>query len=289
MNAAMDLDLAKTFLAIVSAGSFARAASRLHITQAAVSARVQTLESEIGRRLFVRNKAGARMTTAGHEFLPYATQLVQVWERACHQVALRPGREAVLSLGGEFSLWSALLLNWVITLRRERPGVALRTHVDTADRLLDRVQTGSLDIAVMYTPHHRPGVEIAPLLEEELIAVSTSSRRKIVSDDYVFVDWGPDFAAQHDAAFPGLKDAGLTVGLGPLALRYVLVVGGTGYFRTRAVRPYLKSGKLKRVPGTPTFSYAAYAAYSSQADPALVAWAREALVKAAGTMPSQWV
>ena len=285
----MDLHLAETFLAIVSAGSFARAAGRLHVTQAAVSARIQTLEQELGRRLFVRNKTGARLTTAGHEFLPYATQLVQVWERACHQVALRPGREAVLSLGGEFSLWSALLLNWIITLRKERPSVALHTHVDTADRLLDRVQTGSLDIAVMYTPHHRPGIEMAPLLEEELIAVTTSSRRKLVRDDYVFVDWGPDFAAQHDAAYPGLKDAGLTVGLGPLALRYVLVVGGTGYFRTRAVQRYLKSGELKRVPGTPKFSYSAYAAYSQQADPELVAWAREALVNTASDLPDQWV
>jgi len=285
----VDLHLAETFLAIVSAGSFARAAGRLHVTQAAVSARIQTLEQELGRRLFVRNKTGARLTTAGHEFLPYATQLVQVWERACHQVALRPGREAVLSLGGEFSLWSALLLNWIITLRKERPSVALHTHVDTADRLLDRVQTGSLDIAVMYTPHHRPGIEMAPLLEEELIAVTTSSRRKLVRDDYVFVDWGPDFAAQHDAAYPGLKDAGLTVGLGPLALRYVLVVGGTGYFRTRAVQRYLKSGELKRVPGTPKFSYSAYAAYSQQADPELVAWAREALVNTASDLPDQWV
>ena len=84
----------------------------------------------------------------------------------------------------------------------------------------------------------------------------------------MFVGWGPDFAAQHELAFPGLKDAGLTVGLGPLALRYLLVVGGTGYFRTRAVRPYLKSGKLKRVPATPTFSYSAYAAYSTQPDEA---------------------
>ena len=281
--------MAETFLAIVSAGSFARAAGRLHVTQAAVSARVQTLEQELGRRLFVRNKAGARLTTAGHEFLPYATQLVQVWERACQQVALRPGREAVLSLGGEFSLWSALLLNWIIGLRKQRPSVALRTHVDTADRLLERVQTGSLDVAVMYTPHHRPGIEIAPLLEEELIAVTTSSRRKLVRDDYVFVDWGPDFAAQHDAAFPGLKDAGLTVGLGPLALRYVLVVGGTGYFRTRAVQRYLKSGELKRVPGTPKFSYSAYAAYSRQADAELVGWAREVLVNAARDLPDQWV
>lgn len=286
----MDLDLAQTFLTVVSAGSFARAAERLHVTQAAVSARVQALETEIGRRLFVRNKAGVQMTTAGREFLPYATQLMQVWERARHQVARRPGRDAVLSLGGEFSLWSALLLNWLIALRTERPAVALRTHVDSADRLLDRVQSGNLDIAVMYTPHHRPGIEIAPLLEEELVAVSSyPGRSDLTTDDYVFVDWGPDFSAQHDEAFPGLRDAGLTVGLGPLALRYILVVGGAGYFRTRAVQPYLASGQLHPVQKTPTFSYSAYAAYSMQTDPELIRWAKGALgAVSSAAEPGQW-
>jgi DNA-binding transcriptional LysR family regulator len=286
----MDLDLLRTFLAVQSAGSFVRAAERLHVTQAAVSARIHALEQELARKLFVRNKAGAQITAAGHEFLPYAMQLVQVWEEARQRVALQPGRDAVLTLGGEFSLWSALLLNWLVELRRERPRVALRTHVDAADRLLDRVQNGTLDIAVMYTPHHRPTVGIAPLLEEELVAVTTiAGRRKLETDDYVFVDWGPDFSAQHEAAFPGLKDAGLCVGLGPLALRYILLVGGTGYFRTRAVQRYLERGDLHLVENTPTFSYSAYAAYSTRTDAELVEWARTALVRAASTLPDQWV
>jgi DNA-binding transcriptional LysR family regulator len=285
----MDLDLAQTFLEVVNAGSLARAAQRLHVTQAAVSARLHSLEAKLGRRLFVRNKSGARMTPAGREFLPHATQLVHVWERARRQVALRAGREAELSIGGEFSLWSALLLHWLIALRRDRPAVALRTHVDTAERLLDRVQTGTLDVAVMYTPHHRPGVEISPLFEEELVAVSTrAGLRGLGPDDYVYVDWGPDFRAHHDAAFPDLKEAGLAIQLGPLALRYILEVGGSGYFRTRAVKPHLKSGRLHRVAKMPVFSYSAYAAHSAQADEELVAWARKSLINAARLATDQW-
>ncbi|HET6339504.1 MAG TPA: substrate-binding domain-containing protein, partial [Polyangiales bacterium] len=206
------------------------------------------------------------------------------------QIELRPGRDAVLSLGSEFSLWSALLLSWVITLRKDRPTVALRTDVDTPDRLLDRVQSGSLDIAILYTPRKRPGIEISLVIEEDLIAVTSSSETQDLStEDYVFVDWGPDFSAQHDAAFPALRDASLCVGLGPLALRYILSAGGTGYFRTRAVQRYLDSGQLHRVPATPTFSYSAYAACSTQADTVLIQWARDALVKAAGALQDPWI
>ena len=78
----MDIALARTFLEIVAAGNFVRAAERLHVTQTAVSVRVQTLEELLGRKLFVRNKAGATLTPAGEQFMRYAPLLLQVWERA---------------------------------------------------------------------------------------------------------------------------------------------------------------------------------------------------------------
>lgn len=54
----MDINLARTFLEVAARGSFIVAAERLHLTQTAVSARIRILEEQLGRRLFVRNKAG---------------------------------------------------------------------------------------------------------------------------------------------------------------------------------------------------------------------------------------
>jgi hypothetical protein len=51
-----------------------------------------------------------------------------------------------------------------------------------------------------------------------------------------------------------------------LALNYIVQAGGTGYFRTRAVQPYLESGRLHLVAGAPHFSYPAYAIFSLDAD-----------------------
>src|SRR5690606_17623849 len=175
----MDIALAKTFLEVASAGSLVRAAQRLHVTQAAVSARLQALEALLDHKLFVRNKAGARLTPAGRAFLPYATQLTQVWEQAKLKVLAQAGEESALSIGGEFSLWSAMLLSWLVALRTSRPAVQLRPQVDPVARLLDQLQHGTLAVAVLYSPHRRPGVDIPLLLEEELIAVSTSPRRQL--------------------------------------------------------------------------------------------------------------
>lgn len=282
----MDLDLARTFLEIANAGTLVRAAARLHITQATVSTRLQTLEAEVGRQLFVRNKAGARLTPAGHDLIPYATQLLHVWKQA--SLKLAEDQNAMLTLGGEHSLWSALLLNWLVCLRRDRPLLTLRTQVDTPSNLLDAVQQGSVDAAIMYSPHRRAGVTTELVLEEELVAVTTKPCSHLGLDNYVYVDWGPDFASAHEARLPELSQATTRIGLGPLALRYILEVGGSGYFRTRAVEPYLASGDLHLVKKAPQFSYSLYAATSEASDPALLTWARERLGDAAEMPSTTW-
>jgi LysR family transcriptional regulator, flagellar master operon regulator len=285
----LDILLAQTFLEVAAAGSLARASERLHVTQAAVSARLQALEELLNQRLFVRNKAGARLTAAGRAFFPYATQLTQVWDQAKLKVAAHGEKQAALSLGGEFSLWSALLINWLVALRQSRHGVVLRTLVGQAEHLLEQVQNGTLDLAVVYSPHGRPGIETSLLLEEELVAVSTMPHcTRLDFADYVYVDWGPDFRAQHDHMLPELRDANTVIALGPLALRYILSMGGTGYFRTRAVEPHLRTGALHRVDGAPMFSYAMHAAFSGRTDPELLAWAIGCLRQVAQTSLDNW-
>jgi hypothetical protein len=87
----------------------------------------------------------------------------------------------------------------------------------------------------------------------------------------VYVDWGPDFAAHHNLSFPQLSNPGTYVDLGPLALQFILSAGGSGYFRTQAVAPYLRGGRLKLVRGAPEFLFPAYAVYAEAADPKIVA------------------
>jgi DNA-binding transcriptional LysR family regulator len=259
----MDISLAKTFLEVVATGSFVGAAERLHLTQTAISARVRLLEDQVGRRLFVRNRAGARLTPAGERFQHYATTLVQVWERARQQIALPPGRANLVGIGGELSLWNPLLVDWMLWMREHQPDVAVRVTVDGPERLLDRVQDGSLDVAVLYSPPPRPELVLELLAEEKLILVATGEGG-VRPQDYVFVDWGEPFATSHATAFPDLANAGISISLGPLALSYLLAVGGAGYFRSAAAQPYLDDGRLVRVPAAPEFAYSIYAVYSTR-------------------------
>ena len=266
----MDVELARTFLEIVTSGSFARAAERLNVGQTTVSARIKILEEQLGRPLFVRNKSGATLTPAGEQFLRFAPTFVQLWQRVRHQVAVPPGHRAVLTVGSEISLWQPLLLEWVVWLRSSLREIALRVHVDVPEDLINLVARGLVDAAIMYAPQHRPGLKIDRLMDEKLVLVSSTPQANNPADaDYVHVDWGSNFALHQEARLAGATPR-MFANLGPFALSYVLAQGGSGYFRMRAVRSYLAAGQLHLVPGAPEYSHPIYVAYSAEADEAVL-------------------
>ena len=259
----MDIDRARTFLEIVHTGSFLKAADRLHVTQTTVSARIRTLEEELGRKLFVRNRNGAVLTAAGREFERFAQSFLQVWERARQQLKVPSGRTGVVALGGELSLWNPVLLDWLVWMKRNRPEIAIRANVGVPDQLIEQLRTGVLDIAVLYAPPMLSGFRIELVEEEELVLVRTPRGQGETQElDYVDVDWGPQVAASRVSGAAAPEAPGLMVGHGPLGLSYILRAGGTGYFRKGAVKPHLESGELELVANAPRFTYPAYAVYA---------------------------
>ena len=129
-----------------------------------------------------------------------------------------------------------------------------------------KLHDGSLDLAVLYNPPQRPGLASELLAEEKLVMVTTRADGQMHADTYVYVDWGPSFAANHQATYPELSSPPVSISLGPLALVYLLEVGGASYFRIGSAQPYLDAGLLYRVRDAPEFSHSAYAVYAAQRD-----------------------
>ena len=87
----MNIELARTFLEIVSTGSFARAADRLHVTHSTVTMRIKTLESLLNQRLLIRNKTGVTLTASGVRFQRFAEALVRTWQLTRREMTLASG------------------------------------------------------------------------------------------------------------------------------------------------------------------------------------------------------
>jgi DNA-binding transcriptional LysR family regulator len=273
----MDIEQARTFLAITAHGSFLEAAKRLHLTQSTVSARIQTLEADLGAKLFVRNRSGASLTPAGRRFLQHAKTLVLTLEQARHDVGLPDRYRASIRMGGRIALWDGFLTRWVGWMRQAAPDVSIRSEIGFEEDLMRRLIEGTLDIGLMYTPSHAPGLVVEHLFNEILVLVSSRQDTKWPGEDYVYVEWGANFYAKHREAYPDLERPALVVNIGWLGVQLIVANGGCCFLPIRMARPLLDSGRLFKVDNGPEFAHPAYMVFPREAESDVLRQAVEGL------------
>ncbi|MDH5546950.1 MAG: LysR family transcriptional regulator [Gammaproteobacteria bacterium] len=262
----MDIDQARTFLAITAHGSFLEAAEKLFITQSTVSARIKKLEDELGVSLFVRNRTGATLTSAGRRFLNFAKRLVLTEQQALDEVGISEGFRASIRIGGRIALWDDLLPKWVGWMRRTAGDVVIRSEIGFEEDLMHRLIEGTLDIGLMYTPTHSPGLVVEHILEETLVFVSTRANETGPGDDYVYIEWGPHFYAQHAQSYPDKERPAQVANIGWLGIQLILANGGSCYLPARLAMPYVAAGRLHLVADAPEYTQPAYVVYPRESD-----------------------
>ncbi|NQV54384.1 MAG: LysR family transcriptional regulator [Rhodospirillales bacterium] len=259
----MDINQAKTFLAVVETGSFVMAGEQLNVTQSTVSARIKNLEYLIGRPLFTRGRSGAVTTGAGEQFKRHAAALIRVWDHARQEAGLPENFQTLLNAGGQFSFWDNLMLDWARRMRANHPAVALRMEGGSSEFLTAQMNDGLLDLAVMYSPQNRTGLIIEKLFDETLVALSSHPDNAVIGgDDYIYIEWGDHFRVSHAEVFPDVETPGLSDGIGTLALEFILRDGGTGYFPQRMSESYIREGRLFFVPDAPKFQRPVFLVFS---------------------------
>jgi LysR family transcriptional regulator, flagellar master operon regulator len=281
----------RTFLAVVETRSLVAASRRLHVTQSTVTARLNSLEREIGQRLLHRGKAGTDVTSAGFTFQRYAQLMVQLWHRAGYEISLPPGCQGMCNIGLEFDLWRGLGQRFLFYLLGHRPWIATALWPGGQQELDRWLKTGLIDLAFCYAP--TPGSNFASrvLLDDELILVSTRRRtRAKLGAGYVYVDHGDEFRREHAAAFANETISPLTIASSDWALDFLLRYGGSGYLSRRHAAAYLARRELHAVRGAPRFKRRVYLVENAQAvaqwpwyEPA-VAWLMRPTRGAAGTL-----
>ena len=265
----MDIELARTFLAVVETGSFFNAAGKVNVTQSTVSMRIRSLEQQLGQPIFERSKTGATMTAAGRNFQRHATTLVRTWTQAKLDAALPAELEAVLEVGAPPSLWDGFLIDAIPALKTEIPNLAIKAALATSDTLGPQLNEGTLDLAVMYRPQNTSGLAVEQLFDDEFVLVSSDSATGTdpFGENYVLIDWGFEFRAHHLLNFPQFTTPSLQLGLGTLGLQYLRTTPASGYFPRRSVAPEVEAGWLRLIKDAPRFAYSAYAVFSeSQSD-----------------------
>ena len=258
----MDIEILKTFLEVNRTRHFGRTAENLYLTQSAVSARIRLLEETLGAPLFTRTRNDIQLTPAGSRMLKYAESILNAWNRARQDAALSDENTASLAIGASDSLWDILLQDWLHTLYRELPCVALQAEAHGTDVLIRRLLDRVLDIAVMFEPPEMTELEVREVGMFKLTMVSDRpylDAHEAVSKGYIMTDWGTSFAIAHARHFPDMPPPAARMSNGRLALAFLLHNGGVAYLPQRMVKEYLESRRLHRVNDAPVIDRQVYA------------------------------
>ena len=168
----MDAADLRVFQAVADTGSMNKAALELNTVQSNVTARIKSLEDEIGLALFERTNRGVTLTAAGQRLLPYATRAARLLDDARRAVADEGTPSGALAIGS-LETTAALRLSPVLAeFVATYPAVDLSLKTGTSCELVDGVLDRSLEGAFVCGPVDHPDLLAEPFFREELVILT---------------------------------------------------------------------------------------------------------------------
>ncbi|GAA2221438.1 LysR family transcriptional regulator [Streptomyces amakusaensis] len=171
----------RTFIEVYRAGSFGKAAHRLHISQPAVTQQIRGLEQRAGVRLFVRHATGSEPTPAADLLARDAEGPVNALDSVLKRHFGVGDPRRPLRLGAPSDLISDRILPALADMLMDR--IQLRTTLALSDTLLSQLVSGELDIAVVRTRPRLKGVSARPLHDEECSLVAAPGIARALAED----------------------------------------------------------------------------------------------------------
>jgi DNA-binding transcriptional LysR family regulator len=165
----------RVFEAVARHGSITKAARELGTVQSNVTARIRSLEGEIGRALFFRRPRGVSLTRAGESLLPYASRVGRLLVDA--QRALDDRTPSGALVVGTMETTAAVRMPPVLLrYRRRYPDVDLTLRTGPTVNLVEDVVAFRLEGAFVAGPVGHPDLEEEEVFEEDLVLLSAPER-----------------------------------------------------------------------------------------------------------------
>ena len=153
----MEMHQIRYFLAVCETLNFTRAAERCNVSQPALSRAIQSLEAEVGGPLFRRERSLTHMTDLGRLLRPHLEDSLRETEAA--KLAARNFLKlegTPLQLGVMCTIGPLRFVGFLAQFRDDNPGVELSLIEGVPAQLIDKLEHGSLDIAIMAHPDPFP-------------------------------------------------------------------------------------------------------------------------------------
>ncbi|HSW03996.1 LysR substrate-binding domain-containing protein [Aquabacterium sp.] len=171
---ALNFKILRSFVTAVETTSLSAAANALKVAQPALSQQIAVLESHFAQKLLLRSNTGVVPTAAGRELYRHAKLMLDQLERAERDVARHAGTvSGTVSVGlATYSTTSILSTPLLKAVRENHPGIRLFINDNFGLVLSEMVMTGRMDMAIIYAPSQLAGVQLEPMLVEELFFIA---------------------------------------------------------------------------------------------------------------------
>lgn len=174
----MELNELRSFIEIAAAGSLSRAATLMSVSQPTLSRQLNKLEAEMRTELFYRHGRGVALTEAGQRLLDVASSSLQQLESVKDELQSRSLDEAgEVILGTPPSIAATVGADLATAFADTHPKAHLRMRESFSGVLLEWIETGRLDLAVLYDARRGANILATPLLLEDLFLVEAPDRR----------------------------------------------------------------------------------------------------------------
>ncbi|MGE7138712.1 LysR substrate-binding domain-containing protein [Luteibacter sp. NPDC031894] len=170
----MDLKHLQSFIRIVEFGSLTRAAATLDVSQSLLSRQVRQLEMELGTHLLERNGRGVVATEAGRELVEHGRGILRQVEVARMQLGQARGVVGgKLAIGLPPSVGGLLTVDLVMRFRERYPAAQISVVEALSASLLEWLQLGRLDCALLYNPAVNANMRFRHVHSEQLYLIGS--------------------------------------------------------------------------------------------------------------------
>jgi DNA-binding transcriptional LysR family regulator len=146
----VNLELLKSFFAIVEQGSLNKAAERLRVSQSTLTRQMQTLEQEVGGALLERSPGGVALTATGHALAEKMRPLLEKFDVALADVRQRArGQSAVLRIGYLMSAAGCYLNPALAAVRKGHPEVKVTMRDLSPGEQIRALREGTIDAGLI--------------------------------------------------------------------------------------------------------------------------------------------
>jgi len=182
-DATLDLKHLQSFIRIVEFGSLTRAAATLDVSQSLLSRQVRQLETELGTHLLERNGRGVVATEAGRELVEHGRGILRQVEVARLQLGQARGVQAgKMAIGVPPSVGSLLTVELVMRFRERYPAAQISVVEALSASLLEWLQLGRLDCALLYNPAVNANMRFRHVHSEELYLIGSTRDGRALPD-----------------------------------------------------------------------------------------------------------